>query len=204
MQKVIEQFNLNIERIKTLHSLYLTFKNQVTNLIDVSDILRAEIVLLVSSVDFYVHEIVRVGMLEVFTGNRIETPSFQNYNISLKSIREAILEPENSSWLEREIIQRHSWKSFQQADKINEALKLITINDFWNKAASILRLDIPSLKSKLNLIVDRRNKIAHEADMDPSYPGSRWPIDENIVYDAIEFVEKLVNAMHISISENQN
>ena len=44
----------------------------------------------------------------------------------------------------------------------------------------------------MNLIVDRRNKIAHEADMDPSYPGIRWPIDEVMIENAIGFIEEIV------------
>lgn len=51
------------------------------------------------------------------------------------------------------------------------------------------------LKSQLNLIVDRRNKIAHEADMDPSYPGLRWPIDENMVENAVNFIDEIVQTI---------
>ncbi|MNW48636.1 hypothetical protein D3C74_260120 [compost metagenome] len=200
MQSVINQFNENMDRIKMLHTVYLTYKNQVTNLVDISDMLRSEIVLIVSAVDFYVHEIVRIGMLEIFTGQRIDTASFRNYSISLKAIREAILEPQSFDWLEREIIEKHSWKSFQQAEKITEALRLITNVDFWGIAASSMNSESQNLKTNLNLIVDRRNKIAHEADMDPTCPGFRWPIDDVMVEESINFVSVLINNIHLSIS----
>ncbi|MOA60538.1 hypothetical protein D3C78_1854410 [compost metagenome] len=57
-----------------------------------------------------------------------------------------------------------------------------------------------NLKTNLNLIVDRRNKIAHEADMDPTCPGFRWPIDDVMVEESINFVSVLINNIHLSIS----
>ena len=47
--------------------------------------------------------------------------------------------------------------------------------------------------------MDRRNKIAHEADMDPSFPGQRWPIVKRDVEDSIQFVEQLVNGMFVML-----
>jgi hypothetical protein len=43
--------------------------------------------------------------------------------------------------------------------------------------------------------LDRRNKIAHEADMDPTNPGYRWPINEALIRDAIDFIERIVQAI---------
>jgi hypothetical protein len=31
--------------------------------------------------------------------------------------------------------------------------------------------------------------------MDPSFPGSRWPIDELLVQDAIDMLEQIGNAI---------
>lgn len=204
MDEIIKQFNENIERIRMLHSVYLSYRGQITTLVDISDMLRSEIVLLVSAVDFYVHEVVRIGMLEVISGHRPETSSFMNYSISLKAVREALLDPESFDWLEREIMGKHSWRSFQQAEKITEALRLITDVDFWGLTALAMNSESQLLKKKLNLIVDRRNKIAHEADMDPSYPGSRWPIDDVMVKESIDFIGLLIENFHLNISPCSN
>ena len=59
------------------------------------------------------------------------------------------------------------------------------------EVAKRLGIDPKSAKNRLALIVDRRNKIAHEADMDPSSPGSRWPIDELLVHDVIDTLEQI-------------
>lgn len=45
--------------------------------------------------------------------------------------------------------------------------------------------------------MDRRNKIAHEADIDPSFGiGNRWPIDAITVNDAVDFIEQVVESIH--------
>ena len=57
--------------------------------------------------------------------------------------------------------------------------------------------DIKQIKEQLSSIVERRNKIAHEADINPTYnTGERWPIDENMVNDAVDFIEQVVNSIH--------
>ncbi|WP_416233475.1 HEPN domain-containing protein [Anabaena sp. UHCC 0451] len=53
------------------------------------------------------------------------------------------------------------------------------------------------IKQDLQEIVKRRNKIAHEADIDPTLGlGNRWPIDELLVGDAVDFIEQVVESIH--------
>ena len=53
------------------------------------------------------------------------------------------------------------------------------------------------IKQQLTFIVDRRNKIAHEADIDPTYNiGNRWPIDDILVNETVNFVEDVVENIH--------
>ena len=53
--------------------------------------------------------------------------------------------------------------------------------------------------ARLKLIVKRRHQIAHEADLDPGSPNTRWPISEPDATDAIDFIEQLVHAIHAEI-----
>ena len=47
-----------------------------------------------------------------------------------------------------------------------------------------------NIKNRLNLIVDRRNMIAHEADIEPIYKTKRT-ISNADVTGSIDFIEKL-------------
>ena len=123
MQAAIDQFRVNIARVRDLGAIYSTLNAQTTAAIDLSDILRSELVMVVSALDYYIHEIVRLGMLEIYRGTRPETSAFLRFQISLESVRQAVSGPTSDAWLENEIRERHSWRSFQQADHIADAIR---------------------------------------------------------------------------------
>jgi hypothetical protein len=71
----------------------------------------------------------------------------------------------------------------------------------WHEVRNYLGKPARDIKQQLNTIIDRSNKIAHEADIDPTFGiGSRWYIDENLVTNAVNFIEQLVESIHRSIA----
>ena len=76
-------------------------------------------------------------------------------------------------------------------------LDIFQTKDCGDEVAIQLSKSPKEIKQQLNSIVDRRNKIAHEADIDPTFNiGSRWKIDEVLVSDAVDFIEVLVESIH--------
>lgn len=246
MQSVLDQFRISIGRVRDLIALHNSVKAQASDSLDVSDMLRAALVLAVSVLDYYVHEVVTLGMLEIHRGQRPEpVPSanatqsaFSRFQVSLGGARQdrltaidiaSWLEADiqqsqgyefleqsqtisaliptisssllarlnNTSWLESEIRERLGYQSFQQADKIADAIRYISDKKLWDEVAIQMDKSAKDIKQQLNLIVDRRNKIAHEADINPTFNiGSRWNIDEGLVGDAVDFIERLVESIH--------
>ncbi len=196
MQVAIDQFRVNIARVRNLGVIHNTLNAQTTAAIDLSDILRSELVMAVSALDHYLHEIVRLGMLETYRGTRPETSAFLRFQISLEGIRQALRAPTSDDWLENEIQERHSWRSFQQADRIAEAIRLISDIRLWEQVSNHLGMPTQDVRQQLNLIADRRNKIVHEADMDSTPYDTRWPIDEVLVEDAINFIEQIAETVY--------
>jgi hypothetical protein len=246
MQSALDQFLVSIGRVRDLIALHNSVKAQATDALDVSDMLRAALVLAVSALDYYVHEVVTLGMLEIHRGTRSEPrPSanttqsaFSRFQVSLGGARQdrltaidiaSWLEAEiqqsqgdeflqqsysvsdlistisssilsrlnNTSWLENEIRERLGYQSFQQADKIAEAIRYISDKKLWDEVATKINKSAKDIKQQLNSIVDRRNKIAHEADIDPTYNiGNRWNINELDVSDAVDFIEQIVESIH--------
>lgn len=246
MQSALNQFHISIQRVRDLIALHNSLKTQATAVLDLSDILRAALVLSVSALDYYIHEIVRIGMLEIHRGQRSEpTPSantnqsaFYRFQVSLGNAREerkvvldiaSWLETEiqqthgydflqqsytisslipilsnkilnrlnQTEWLEDEIRERLSYQSFQQPDKIADAIRYISDKKLWDEVAKIINLPAKDIKQQLTVIVDRRNKIAHEADIDPTLNlGNRWNIDEIMVNDAVNFIKLVVDSIH--------
>jgi hypothetical protein len=246
MQSALDQFRISIGRVRDLIALHNSVNAQSTGALDLSDMLRAALVLAVSALDYYVHEVVTLGMLEIHRGQRSEpAPSanttqsaFSRFQVSLGGARQdrltaidiaAWLENEiqqtqgdellqqsytigaiiptisdilqnrlnNTAWLESEIRERLGYQSFQQADKVAEAIRYISDQKLWDEVATKMSKPNKDIKQQLNSIVDRRNKIAHEADIDPTFNiGNRWNIDESLVGDAVDFIETLVESIH--------
>jgi RiboL-PSP-HEPN len=246
MQSALDQFRVSIGRVRDLIALHNSVKAQATGALDVSDMLRAAIVLSVSALDYYVHEVVTLGMLEIHRGNRSEpapsantaSSAFSRFQVSLGGARQdrlavtdiaSWLEAEiqqtfgydflqkpytvsdlipaistsvvnrlnNNAWLEIEIRERLGYQSFQQADKIADAIRYISDKKLWDEVAINLDRSSKEIKQQLNSIVDRRNKIAHEADIDPTFNiGGRWNIDEVLVGDVVDFISQLVENIH--------
>ena len=196
MDKAIEQFRSNIDRTNNLGAIYQAFEAQTTEVLDLSDILRAEFVMVVSALDHYIHEIVRLRMLDAFHGKIIQTPAFLRFKVQLGNTIQGITNPGSDTWLEEQIIEIHSYQSFQLPDKIADAIRLISEIQLWQEVAKILNMTDKEVKQKLILIVNRRNQIAHEADMDPSFPGRRWTIDKKMVDDASEFMKNVAETIH--------
>ncbi|MGB8687170.1 MAG: HEPN domain-containing protein [Microcoleus sp.] len=198
MQSAIDLFRISIARVRDLIAVHNSLKAQTSNVLDISDMLRSALVLAVSALDYYIHEVVRIGMLEIHRGQRLEPPAFSGFQISLGNARAGINAGQNiDSWLEDEIRQRHSYKSFQQPNAIADAVRLICDKKLWEEVSINMGSPAKDIKQQLSRIVDRRNKIAHEADIDPSYPiGDRWPIDELLVNEAVDFLEQVVESIH--------
>ncbi|BAZ28343.1 hypothetical protein NIES4074_07740 [Cylindrospermum sp. NIES-4074] len=249
MQSALEHFRISIQRVRDLIALHTSIKAQATAALDISDILRSALVLSVSALDYYVHEVVTLGMLKIYRGERAEPATsanttqsaFSRFQVSLGNASEdrtiaidiaswiesdiqKIHGPEflqqshtipglipvisdvilkklnNTSWLEDEIRKSLSYKSFQEPDKIADAIRLISDKKLWDEVAIKISGNIKQaqpIKQQLSFIVDRRNKIAHEADIDPSLGiGYRWDIDELMVNDAVSFIEQVVESIH--------
>lgn len=201
MQKAFEQFSTNINAIKEMDTLYRHLTQTMALPNDLSDILRAQLVYAASALDKLIHELVKIGMLQAFLGQRAKTSKFNAFSISLETynnIQQLTQQEENTLPLQRpeyffeqEIIIKHKLLSFQEPDKIADALSFIwEEKQKWQKIALALNMSDDEVKKKLKSIISRRNQIVHEADIDLQ-TDYRKAIDETDVRDAVEFISKL-------------
>ena len=186
MQAAYEKFCYSIQRIEDLHSVHTALSAKLTEAIDLSDILRAEIVLTISAFDFFLHEITRLGMIECFLGVRERSQGFQRFLIPMRSAVALDL-----NFFELEVREKHRFQSFQQPDKVADAIRNFSDVPLWANVANFLNQDASQVKLSLSLIVDRRNKIAHEADKSVVFPHDLWPIDKDTVLENINTIRKI-------------
>lgn len=194
MQTAFRKFLMLIERNRQLASSVHLLKAQITVRIDFSDVYRTQVVAAFSALDFLVHETVKIGILEQFDGKREKSAGYINF-ISNLNMPANLSREEQRSWLEAEISKIHSWKSFQQSKKISEALKkVVEIENFWDAIAISFGTTSELIKKDLDIKVKRRNQIAHEGDINPTY-GVLWDISSADSEMIVGFVEKFGTEM---------
>jgi len=196
MHKALAQFAENVRRARALGGLASAVASMTTSAIDVSDVLRAQLVLAVSALDHFVHEVVRLGMIEIAKGVRPKTEAYLRFRMPVTAVEFALSGLPHETWIGETVREHHSWQSFQDPEKIADAIRLISPVKLWEMVGKELGLLAQDVKTELKLVVERRNRIAHEADMDPANPGFRWPISGNQVESTSDFVERVGRAIY--------
>ncbi|WP_405660056.1 hypothetical protein [Streptomyces sp. NBC_00079] len=189
-------FKQNIRYARDLIATAAALRAQVTAAINTDDLLRSSLVQGVSAFDHFVHEEVRARMIATQLGQHQRAKGYDKFRVSLGAVNSAIAAG-GAAWLEQEIREQHGYLSFQQPDKVADAFRLVSDISLWVEVANHLNAKPEDIKRQLKLVVDRRNKIAHEADTDPTPPRSRYPIGEVMVRDSLNFMESIVDAVAV-------
>lgn len=190
----LEQFKQNIREIQKINDVYKFNKHQFVSGIDIDGLLRMEIVMGVSALDQYIHQLVVERAIHILKEGGQVPSNFSKLLVGCDSIANVLQSTHISEvlvFLEKDIRGKLSWKSFQQPDKINEALRYISNCNIWNEVAGLMSKDVASIKSQLSLIVKRRDSIAHEADYD-IINYCQYPISDTMCFTAINFIVELV------------
>lgn len=195
MSAEIIAYHESMHRVKAFVALHEYLESLVTNALDLSDMLRASHVMAVSSVDFYIHEIVRRAALEIYIGSRPPVPGYQKLHVGLGNFSNQDNISDAKANVEADLRGQLSYLSFQHPDKIANAVRYVSDAKIWEDVATSISLKPKEVKDRLKLIVDRRNKIAHEADVNPTFGGDLWPIARNDVVEVVTFLDLVVTAI---------
>lgn len=189
MNQAFSQFSTNIEEVRKTHLIATSLNVPTSSIVGTSSILRSCIVLSVSAIDHLIHELTIIGMREIFNGQRPITTKYNNHNVSLGFMNAITSNPPLITF-ESEIRRSLGWQTFQRPDKIKDAIAIFNSIQIWQQVAFVMGDTEINIKNQLSLIVDRRNMIAHEADIEPIFKTKR-PISDTDVSGTIDFIEKL-------------
>ena len=207
MNNYLTLFDNNVAQARSLSTIYINLRDGV-HIEDIynNNLLKAQLVNVVSAFDMFLHGIVKKGVIEIFNKTRKETPKFQSFAFQAKTILKLIevmspgFMPSSSDdipdvILEKELSDKLSFMSFQSPDKVTDALSLI-----WGEPhkMQVLAADMNisgcntnekanNLKQELTTIIQRRNQIAHEGDINPATQLPR-SIELSDVNKASEFI----------------
>lgn len=180
------------QQIASVHSLSSVHQFLVGNAptMDASLLLRSEYVLIVSAFDSYLHGIVRRKLSENFFNS---TPL--STALSLPIADYAAIHNETDIMIQRQLLDVALRKqlekdSYQSPTSVEYALNLIGVKRIWSASSSAFADTAENIKKRLALIVQRRNQIAHESDMEPT--GVQRSINQQTVDDCRDFFNLLV------------
>lgn len=208
MQQAIDTFKQNIESVKQLDIIYQYLQNQQihNNNIDLSELLRAEIVLAVSALDNFISDVLRIGIVDTFDGTRTIPhelkETFNKFQVDMEVLLQIISaqsQQEKLAILGNYITKINEKRPYQTTKQIEEALALLGIKQLWTKVSNELSMNgtiisPDHVKRYYATIIFDRNKIAHEADIDPLTRNKRNR-DRETTFQAIIFLEKFCNAV---------
>lgn len=169
-----------------------------------SDLLRWQHVLAISALDKYIHDIVRIGMVDEFLGKRPRTSKFNSFRITLSACFNINGSDYPELEIEKEIIMQHGFLAFQDPDRIADALAFIWNEPHkWKVISKNMNTPISEedLKTKLRNIVLRRNQIVHQGDCSFAPNPVQQDILREDVINVIEFVKELVNAIEKCVND---
>ena len=173
--------------------------------IDIGDFYRAAWVQAVSAIDHWFHEELYRRVAELTSEDSPAMPyQLSKFELPLMKVEEVRRGTTTLAEAASEHV-RTKWSNaaLQNPRKISEALKLVSDEDIWAQSAAKLNewnhgrtsINAQTLKQKYNSITERRNKIAHDADLLDGDLKQRRPISEADVTDSIDWIERIALAI---------
>lgn len=192
-----QSFDYVIRTLTDLDSVYdFLFQNAPS--LNGTAILRAKYVLVVSAFDTYIHSIIEEKIMDIFSKEC--SYDLSRVNIPLDSFHNIICE--NNPILKEQLFLNAlratlSKYSYQAPRNVENALQIIGITHIWRTAKDFMGMSADDIQKKLALIVQRRNKIAHESDFD-SVSMQFAELKKADVEDVTEFLCLLVEIIDTS------
>ena len=193
---ILKQFNSSIEVIRQKDEIiqFLSAHGQST-----LEIRQSQIILLMSALDLYIHDIVKYCIIQKFNGNQTKTKQYKELLIPMQSVELAIQNPESSDWLDEVITSINQYKSFTSYGKIKNQLEAVGLkskkfNELVLKTES--DFGVSDLIEKLRSL---RNRLAHQDQ--ESINSLELELTEEKINQYIGFIYQLVQDIHQTIIE---
>ncbi len=168
-------------------------------------IMRSQVVFLVGALDFFMHEITKLGLNKIFNNEWEQTKKYSHISVPMSVLNDALIEGEDSDWFLEFVNQQFSTATIVSYESVKDQMNLLGLN--MQSIADEVFYDINSrektidkLKNRLNGLFNRRNLIAHQLDRNHSN-AEKLDIDRSLVEEFINDVNRIVEAISKQISE---
>ena len=181
-------FNENIKDVEA--KFELAQREAKSDLHSAEEIWRSQVVFLESSLDFYIHEVVKYGFLKIFNGDWEETAQSRNFRLRFPLLMKMYKDAGTAAQsLSDEIDEINRENCFLNFDNMQNNLKMVG-----------LKIE-GRYKPFVNELYGRRNKIAHQSNRIPG-SAEKCVIKEADVKNYIKKVKEIVSSIDKQVKEN--
>lgn len=173
------------------------------------EIKRDIIVNIISALDYYVHDIIIWGIIEITENEFPKGLKYEAFEVSIKHVKAALSNSHeiNKEELKQEIIDILSYETYQKWNNIRNGLKIILPREINNKIG-LLTSDSNNPEFKFETVLlenlnKARNSIVHTFDRNLHDESIRNPISIDI-QEAIEYIELIINSIHKILIDYDN
>ena len=159
-------------------------------------VLRAQIAFSEGIMDFYIHELSKYCLHQMFTGDWGKTPKYGSLKIPMSKVERALLLSPKDDWFFEHVNEEYSTCVFLGCEPMKEQLNLIGVP--FNETIKIAFQDMePSdAKELINRQFARRNRIVHQNDRKHA-TAEQESISSSFAREYVDNIKKLVSAMHV-------
>ncbi|MCI3206207.1 hypothetical protein DBA20_14690 [Pandoraea capi] len=198
MHDALAAFRSNMDDVEAFAAFYDFLVENMRGQKSLDDLLRSKIVCSVSAFDKLMHDIIHIGIIDIYSGNRTSTPKYLDEPIPLGVVAQlkGVEDAPRSNIFSQTIRDKLRAMSFQHPDKVVDGLSYIWHEKRkWKKIASAMGEDEATVRVFLYEVVRRRNAIAHEADVHHFLQAKR-PINREMATDFTRFMRRLGETIH--------
>lgn len=197
--EILDHFRENVEAIKAqfivADELVAAGRKE-----EAENVWRSQIIFLDSAFDFYLHELTKYGLCEIFTENWARTDKYNNIQMKMEDIHEGFNLSGSVEWFLEFINNYYKEITMASFDSVKKQMSLLGIDiaevsrtAFYERGSG--EKPQSKLKRRLNELYARRNKIAHQSDREHT-DASKREISKDIVLSFVSDIEKIVNGIN--------
>lgn len=167
---------------------------------------RAQVVFLESAFDFFMHELTKYGLSQIYDSNWNVTDKYRNIQIDMKTVAKALRDGKDSGWFLEYINGYYAEDTLVSFDSFKRQMNLLGLDvqriadeAFYIRGASEKTKD--KIKRRLNQLFTRRNWIAHQSDRRHEDAVTNV-ISREVVEEFITDMIKIVNAV-VKVASNK-
>lgn len=208
LNAIEEHFNENLAFITGLFVIADKLMKE-GNKDQAKEIWRSQLVLLDSAFDFYMHEVIKSGLVNIFHGDWPDkTEKFQNLSFSMDDVEKAIADTDDDTWLKEWINIHYANQTLMSYECFKDSCNLLGLN--WKSVADYAFYQKDNqektedhLKRSINSLFYRRNRIAHQMDRKRE-DAERQDISKEEVNEFIHDIRKIIDASGKEIRKLEN